>query len=243
MEGRIKHPYVKKEIIGNCTLYLGDCFEILPTLNNIDVIITDPPYIVSAGAGGGAFGNRNHLVKTGGFTDKGVDYSFLSYSKNWMCFCSLKQIYELIGIAKNNNHWNLITWAKPNPVPTCNNKYLPDSEYIIHSYANNNLFGEYKDKQSFFLENRKGKETEHPNEKPLNLIKKLINLSCQKDNNVCDPFMGSGTTGVIANKLGFNFIGIEKDINWFTISCERIANASLIPYKYSNNSGLIEGYK
>lgn len=54
------------ETIGDCTLMLGDCLEILPTLGKFDLLLTDPPYEVQAGKGGGAFGNRDHLANTGG---------------------------------------------------------------------------------------------------------------------------------------------------------------------------------
>ena len=109
-------------------LYQGDCLDFMRGIDagSVDAVITDPPYLVTAGARGGAFGNRAHLVKTGGFTDGGVSYGFLSYFDNWMCFCSRKQLQDLITATSFCDNWNLITWAKPNPVPTCNNKYFPE---------------------------------------------------------------------------------------------------------------------
>lgn len=206
-------------------LYLADCMDVLPTLGEVDCVVTDPPYLVRAGAGGGAFGNLAHLVKTGGFTDGGCDHSFLQNFRNWFCFCSLKQLPCLISIAEKFDRWNLITWAKPNPVPTCHNKYLPDVEYIVHGFSKGNLYGEFDDKHSFFHAPSGKKETDHPNEKPLSLMKKLVTLATKQEQIVLDPFMGSGTTGVAAVQLGRQFIGIEREPKYFEIAVRRISEA------------------
>jgi len=213
------------------TLYQGDCLEYMRGMDAgiVDAVVTDPPYLVAAGAGGGAFGNRDHLVNTGGFTDRGIDHSFLKGFDNWLCFCSKRQLLPLISMAENCDHWNLITWAKPNPVPTCNNKYLPDVEYIVHGFGVGRLFGEYEHKQSFFFEPFEKRFTDHPNEKPLTLIKKLIFLSTKPGDTIFDPFMGSGTTGVACVQTGRNFIGCEIDPGYFEIAKQRIERAQQQP--------------
>lgn len=213
------------ETIGNATLYHADCIEVIPLISGVDAVVTDPPYLVAAGARGGAFGNRAHLVNTGGFTDGGCDHSFLQRFGNWFCFCSLKQLAGLIQIAEKCDRWNLITWAKPNPVPTCHNKYLPDVEYIVHGFSKGSLYGEFADKQSFFHEQAGRKETDHPNEKPLPLMRKLLKLATETGNVVFDPFMGSGTTGVACMDMKRHFIGCEIDRRYFDIACKRIEQA------------------
>jgi len=213
------------EKIGDATLYLGDCLGILPTLGKVDVVITDPPYLIYAGKGGGAFGNRSHLVNTGGFTDNGISYDFLAKFENWFVFCSRLQLPDLIKIAAQKHRWNLITWAKPNPVPTCNNKYLPDVEYVVHGFGKGGLHGEMKDKQSFFLESSGKKTTQHPNEKPIILMEKLVRIGSLPSQIILDPFMGSGTTGVASIHLGRKFIGIETELKHFDIACKRIEQA------------------
>ena len=217
--------YQKRVVIEDCTIYLADCRELLPLLHGFDLILTDPPYDISAGAGGGCFGNRAHLVKTGGFTDSGCDYSFLSCVDNWFCFCSLKQLFELLVMAKTKGtRYHLLTWNKPNPVPTCCNKYLPDVEYIVHCFARGNLFGKYKDKSSFINYPCGNKQTDHPNEKPVSVINKLLTLGIKKGT-VCDPFMGSGTTGVACARKGLQFVGIEREPKYFDTACKRIEDA------------------
>lgn len=210
-------------------LILGDCLEVMKGMGNYDVIITDPPYDVRAGCGGGVFGKRDSLVNTGGFTDMGVDYSFLEGVDNWMCFCSKNQLKDLINIADTKEHWNLLTWNKTNPLPTCNNKYLPDVEYIVHVWSNGKLFGDYHTKSTFMVLPTGNGVTEHPNEKPLPLMKKLIMLSTNEGDTILDPFMGSGTTGVACVQTGRNFIGIEIDPDYFAIAERRIKEAQMQP--------------
>lgn len=213
-----------KETIGSCTLYLGDCHEILPEVGEFDLLLTDPPYDIKAGNGGGVFGQRDHLVKTGGFTDGGVDYSFLKGVRNWFCFCSFKQLPELLSIASEKERFELLTWNKPNPVPTCNNKYLPDVEYIVHGFSKGCLWGGYNDKSHFIVWPCGNKKTDHPNEKPLPVIDRLLSAGTN-GGVVCDSFMGSGTTGVACAKRGLPFIGIEIDEKYFEMSCERVEEA------------------
>ena len=211
-------------------IYHGDCFKIMSELKSIDLMLADPPYDIHAGSGGGCFGNRDHLVKTGGFTDDGVDYSFLQNVASWFCFCSIKQLADLLVLAAKCNHMNLLTWNKPNPVPTCNNKYLPDVEYIVHGFGKGRLFGGFADKSTFHLFPCGNKETDHPNEKPKTIIKRLLHLGSEKGDIILDPFMGSGTTLVVAKQLGRRAIGIEIEEKYCKIAARRLAQ-EVLPLK------------
>jgi len=203
-------------------LYHGDCLTIMPNLEPVDLVLTDPEYDIHAGKGGGCFGDRKHLVNTGGFTDCGRDHSFLNLFKNWFCFCSLKQLDGLLKLASMKDRRNLITWCKPNPVPTCNNKYLPDVEYIVHGFSKGRLFGGYGDKSSFSIINCGNKDTDHPNEKPVGLIQKLIICGSEKGNLILDSFIGSGTTAIACERLNRRWIGIEIEERYCEISAKRI---------------------
>ncbi|MCK5605370.1 site-specific DNA-methyltransferase [Candidatus Pacearchaeota archaeon] len=205
------------------TIYHGDCLEIMPELDPVDLVLTDPPYDIHAGHGGGFLGERRSLVETGGFTDGGVDYSFLDLFGSWFCFCSFKQLSTLLEKSFKSPRNQLLTWNKPNPIPTVNNKYLPDVEYIVHGFQRGRLFGEYKDKSTFFLYKCGSKETEHPNEKPITLMKKLIILGTELNEIILDPFMGSGTTLVAAKELGRKAIGIELEEKYCEIAAERLS--------------------
>lgn len=65
----------------------------------------------------------------------------------------------------------------------------------------------------------------HPNEKPLALMRTLIDTLSNKGDAILDPFMGSGTTGVACAKMGRKFTGIEIDRHYFEIACKRIEKA------------------
>jgi DNA modification methylase len=208
-------------------IYCGDCRDILPLFPKVNLVLTDPPYDVHAGRGGGCFGNRNHLVNTGGFTDGGCDYGFLANMNNWFCFCSKKQLRALIEKAENCDNFNILTWCKPNPVPTCNNKYLPDLEFIVHGFEKGRLFGNMKIKSSYSIIPCGQKETSHPNEKPKRLINKLVNLGTIKQEIILDPFLGSGTTAVAAKELGRKFIGIEISEEYCAIAVKRLRQGVL----------------
>ena len=72
----------------------------------------------------------------------------------------------------------------------------------------------------------KGSDNIHPTVKPIELMSYLCKLITPKDGKILDPFMGSGTTGIAAIKLNFNFIGIEKEKNYFSIAQKRMKNLS-----------------
>lgn len=62
----------------------------------------------------------------------------------------------------------------------------------------------------------------HPTQKPVNLMKALIELTTLEGQTVLDPFCGSGTTLAAANELNRKFIGIEKDKSYYDIACQRL---------------------
>lgn len=124
----------------------------------------------------------------------------------------------------------LLTWHKSNPVPTCNNKYLSDTEYLLFFREKGvPIFGEYKTKKKYYVmqTNKKDKELyNHPTVKPLEIIENLVINSSKENDVVLDCFMGSGTTGVACRKLGRNFIGIEIEKEYFKTALSRIVNAT-----------------
>ncbi|MBU2596870.1 MAG: site-specific DNA-methyltransferase, partial [Planctomycetes bacterium] len=71
--------------------------------------------------------------------------------------------------------------------------------------------------------------TEHPTEKPESLLQRIISIGSKQGDIILDPFMGSGTTGVVAKQLGRNFIGIEIDQSYFNIATKRIENTKRTP--------------
>ena len=134
---------------------------------------------------------------------------------------------------------NVITWAKTNPPPNFSCRYLTHStEQVIcarkdekHKHIFNyelmkriNGDKQMKDVWSFPAiapwEKACGK---HPTQKPLPLLVRLILMASTQNSVVCDPFAGSATTGIAANLLGRDFVGIEKEQEFIDIALKRKA--------------------
>ena len=76
-----------------------------------------------------------------------------------------------------------------------------------------------------------GKErTKHPTQKPIYLMKEIIRIHTEEKQTIFDPFMGVGSTGVAALNLGRNFIGCEKELEWFQLAQNRLDAANIIEF-------------
>ena len=211
-------PYFKTEL---GALYHGDCMEIMPQLGPVDLVLAAPPYDMVAD-GGGIGSRRKYLHDINGHIDCGFDFGLIDqFGDNWFCFCSLKQVVPIIAKAQKNN-WMLLTWNKTNPTPLTNNNYLPDVEYIVHSYSRGRLFGEYRDKSRFIISPIIKNDFDHPTVKPIFVVSKLIKLGSLPGETVLDPFLGSGTTAVACEQLNRRWIGIEISEKYAEIAAKRI---------------------
>lgn len=216
-----------------CCIAHADNREILPLLSKADLCLTDPPFEIVA-KGGGIGARRKYLHDTEDFTDCGFDYSLLDRFDNWMCFGGLKQVPKLIESA-GGRRWMLITWNKPNPTPLLNGNYLPDTEYIIHAWKNGALFGEYEDRARWIIHRVQDGDTEHPNEKPLRVMAKLLRTGSQFGQLVVDPFCGSGSTLVTAKNLGRFCIGIDSSEEWCETAARRLQQ-EVLPFNQEPDS-------
>ncbi|EFA91467.1 DNA (cytosine-5-)-methyltransferase [Hoylesella buccalis ATCC 35310] len=132
---------------------------------------------------------------------------------------------------------NIITWAKTNPPPNISCRYFTFStEFIIWArkspkvphYFNYALMKKLNgDKQMTDVwqlpsigkwEKSCGK---HPTQKPLGVLARIIQASSEPNSWILDPFSGSGTTGIAANLLGRNYLGLEKDKDFLLMSKKR----------------------
>lgn len=205
------------ETIGNATLYLGDCREILPTLPPVDALVTDPPY-------GMAFRSNYRATKhadiSGDKTEELLAWSCgIPASHSRYIFCRWDNLYSC------PKPRSLVTWVK-------NNWSMGDLEHEHARQTEVMLF--YPGPGHFFPRGRpqdvirapRTDNDNHPTEKPVQLMQAVIEWT---GGTVCDPFMGSGTTGVAALRLGRKFIGIELDPIHFDTACRRITAASNQP--------------
>ena len=191
----------------NATLYLGDCMEILPTLDKLDAVITDPPYGLGKRMQGGTWGAKTEFKEMVIWDNAPPEVETLIYLAN------MSQITVFWG----GNYYGLppsrcwLVWDKQNAVPT-----MADCEIAWTSLdANTKRFSHPVGRVLHG----------HPSEKPLQLMRWTID-TVKALGTILDPFMGSGTTGVAAIQMGRKFIGIEREPKYFDIACKRIEQAS-----------------
>lgn len=204
--------FKKKEIIGNATLYLGDCMDILPTLDKVDAVITDPPYGI----------NKDGQVRTTGGNGGRKAYEFLG----WDGERPSEEVFKAI-LSKANKHclWGGNYFADLLP-PTM--RWLVwDKGQRINQSDGELAWTSLQSALRICTMNRvelMRDGAQHPTQKPVRLMTWTIEQMgpCET---ILDPFMGSGTTGVAAVQMGRKFIGIEQEPKYFDIACERIENA------------------
>lgn len=215
----------REEIIGNARLILGDCREVLPGLGKVDAVVTDPPYKFEKSKRGNAPRGAAKKNKTfnrlfSGGLHNGFHFSDIPEAQNVIIFCAKNQLPELLSNvwAVDDQRWMLIVWNKSKH-QHLTGSYAPDTEYIIHQWKAGGLA---KTGLPRFFFGASEQETPHPTEKPVWLMRALLKAV---GGSILDPFMGSGTTGVAAVQMGRQFIGIERDPDYFDIACRRIEDA------------------
>jgi len=202
--------------IGNATLYLGDCAEILQTLKEFDSIVTDPPY-------GMAFQSNHRLIKHLKIANDETP-ELANEVINWAIENTKHSIYAF---GRWDNLYNypkpksLITWVKNNwSMGDLQHEHGRQTE-VAFFYAGNDHFFPNKRPTDVIQYARTNNEF-HPTEKPVGLMEAVCSWT---DGVVLDPFMGSGSTGVACINLKKTFIGIEKEQKYFDIACKRIEDA------------------
>jgi site-specific DNA-methyltransferase (adenine-specific) len=194
--------------VSNVTLRLGDCLEILPTLadKSVDAVITDPPYGIGFASQPTKWQRRAGMLPEY-WDEEPTDISFiLEMNKPTIIFGGN---YFPLPLARC---W--LIWTKPDAPPSMGSvemawtNFNKPSRHINHSISATNP-----------------ERVGHPTQKPLRVMEWIIDKYTKPGDIILDPFMGSGTTGVAAVKLGRNFIGIEKEPRYFEIAQRRIAEA------------------
>jgi len=198
-----------KVVIGNATLYLGDCMDILPTLPNHDLLLTDPPYGIGTGAASVGSGWRPWGAQEWDLVIAN-DAVQLALSK------------AAVAIVWGGNYYPLppsrcwLLWDKKQ-----SDAWYSTAHFEM-AWTNMN-----KNAHAFRMsqvEAHTGMNKEHPSQKPLRLMSWCIDQA-GGSGVVLDPFMGSGTTGVACAQLGKAFTGIERERKYFDIACKRIEQA------------------
>ena len=205
-------------VIGNATLILGDCREILPSLPKVDLVLTDPPYGI-----GGSWGSETSWQRGCGKArmwgvkpewdvkpDKWFfDFAFANRSIIWG-----GNYFDCLPAEKGWLVWNKCADMTQAQAELAWSNCIPNARVI--------------DKSPLGVFGNGGANCElkvHPTQKPVSLMEWCINLAPKTTSTVADPFAGSGTTGVACANMGKTFFGIERERKYFDIACERIERA------------------
>jgi len=224
-------------------LRLGDCLEIIPTLDKVDCIITSPPYedIVGAGYSGNKkdvlflklysdFINKlfhcyYDVLKEGGqifFNVKSKTFNKTLRTPHWLEFTEGFQLFDFK---------SYIIWKYAGSFDSTNQRYHLDYEIIYHlskgdiEVFNNEEITDSLTSVWYVPHNIPAKERLHPTQMPVALADRIFKNIDGTGKTILDNFMGSGTTIVSAIKNGHNAIGIELNPNYFELAKQRIEEA------------------
>ena len=231
-------------------LFNADCVTTLEQLSpqSIDLMLTDPPYnlgIFMKERDTNLKKMRDNFFGSAGWDDldedswkKSMDQFFAATSnvmkKNGalIIFMAIIKVPIIIELAQRHGFYYKTTgiWHKTNPMPRNMNLHFVNSTeawiYFIHNGRTGTFNNDGKVIHDFFetavassAERTYGK---HPTQKPQKLLENFIDLLSNPGEVVCDPFMGSGSTGVAAKARGRNFIGIEIQNDYYLIAQNRI---------------------
>lgn len=234
----------------NSTIYNGDCTVEMQKIANdsVDLILTDPPYNLGnfminrstnlakmrenffANAGwdnlefdewvermDSFFEDAARIIKTGG---------------SMIIFMSIIKVETIIKLAEKHGFYYKTTgiWHKLNPMPRNMNLHFVNSTeawiYFTYKKKTGTFNNENKMIHDFIetsvVSNGEKKAGKHPTQKPIALLEHFVKLLSNEGDLVVDPFMGSGSTGVVCKKLGRNFVGVEFDKEYYEIAQRRI---------------------
>jgi len=218
------------EHIGDQTLILGDCREVMPTLGRFDACVTDPPYGTEDLAGG--YGRRRlHSAdkKSGRKIANDKDLSafsdFMETINNdclLVVFYAARKTKEFIQAIGEADYFGELIWDKRQMGLGYTIRYSHESIAVLQKGK-----PARPTKAIDSVIDCSNIERIHPHQKPIGLIRDLIDwVGCES---ILDPFMGSGTTLVACQQLGRKGTGIEISEKYFDIACKRVEQAAAQP--------------
>lgn len=221
-------------------LLLGDCVDRLAEVpdNSIDCILTDPPYgfnYLSRSKTLPKVRIANDRFEAYPLLDKALaaaspklkDGSWVFVFTNWQCYSSMEDIIRRYFPIKNVLIWEKNAWSRGDLKGNWGYQY----EMVIAARKGETRLRRFLHgkREGNILQFKKvpTHAMQHPTEKPVELLKYLIEKTTSVGETVLDMFMGSGTTGVAAHESGRTFIGIELEKVWFDVAAKRLGVAAL----------------
>jgi len=229
--------------IGNCTLYCGDAYTIVPLLPRTDYVLTDPPWqhagqaLELRGRDWRATAQKSTTLAknaVGPWRQDAVTLCEAACTSDAFFIVGYREVGDVI--AKVRHYRGTFVWHKPNSALAVRYPAKIDVAFIVWSAPQTSLYG-HQHWPSMVLRHAvpnvgggpdgryldaTGKAV-HPCQGPLSLYVQLLQ---PLPPGVClDPFMGTGTCGVACVELGHTFIGIERDPAYFALACDRIGKA------------------
>lgn len=223
------------ETIGDATLYLGDCREVMaswPECFRVDAVVTDPPY-------GIGFKYESHvddaasypsfiwpiieaaeaLVAEGGPIFVWQAQEWMSrfaeiFPRNWRVMIAAKNFVQMRAVAMQHAYEPVLVWWKPGATPwrSLSGSTYPNRDWFVANSAS-------------AVSDVKRLAKQHPCPRQDDVCEFIVSNWVRPEGTTLDPFAGSGTTGVACAKLGRKFIGIEIEPKYFDIACRRIDEA------------------
>ncbi len=228
MDGRIEQKIIK-----------GDAYELIKEVKDksIDLIITDPPYDIEGLHGSGIIKVRKksfHKELISKNLDKGLNSAILAdfcrvmKKINIYIWCNKEQILQYLNyfVKGKNCNYEIIIWAKEDPIPFCGTHYLIDKEYCLYFWEQGAPVKiPYERGKTVFI-GRKNildkNDYGHPTIKPIDIIETLILNSSKEGDIILDSFVGFGTTALAAKHTKRSFIGFEIDDEYYKIASDRL---------------------
>lgn len=206
----------------------ADCLDIMKQLPDkcIDLIITDPPY-----GDGIAYGRNNKTILNN--EDKSINYKILLLlykvlkpNKSCYLFTNWKFEHKLRNFIESETKFNvrmLICIAKNNF--GLGYGFRNQSEYCLVLEKGNPKYNLNDFSNVLKMQHINHDKETHPHQKGVCLIEKMLKHSSKEGDLVLDCFSGSGTTAIACHNLKRKFICIEKDVDYYNASVERLKNA------------------
>lgn len=234
-------------------IYNQDCIAAMNNIDadSVDLIVTDPPYNLGnfmKNRDTNLHKMRDNFFATAGWDNMGFDEwtksmnDFFAAAARVMkkggsviVFMAIIKVETIIQLAEKHGFYYKTTgiWHKTNPMPRNMNLHFVNSTeaWIFFTYKkrtgtfNNDGAVLHDFIETSVTPNSERKNGKHPTQKPESLIRHFVTVLSNENDWVLDPFMGSGTTGVVAKRANRNFIGVELDEKYYRIADERIREA------------------